>query len=80
MYLLFETVENSCGMSSEKKCWYGSSEPYRLQKQLSEKESDHQETLKALEAKYNAEIQNLKETISSLEASTTELQKEVKIM
>lgn len=50
---------------------------FRLQAQLAEKESDHSESLKALEVKLNGEIQALKEMLESSETGNNDLQNEV---
>ena len=52
---------------------------YRLQKQLSDKDNDHMEAMKAVETKYLAEIQTLKELMTTSESNNTELQKEVRL-
>ena len=52
---------------------------YRLQKQLSDKDNDHMEAMKAVETKYLAEIQTLKELTATSEGNNTELQKEVRL-
>ncbi len=49
----------------------------RLQKEISDKESDHQESLKTIEEKYTSDIQTLKASMATLEASKAEIQKEV---
>ena len=50
---------------------------FRLQKEIDNKESDHLESLKALEEKYSVEVQTLQATITTLEANNAELQEEV---
>ena len=52
---------------------------FRLQSQLSEKESDHKEAISSLESKHSVEIQNLKKLLASSEATNTDLQKEVQL-
>ncbi len=49
----------------------------RLQKEIDNKESDHQESSKALEEKYSVEVQTLQATIATLEANNAETQEEV---
>lgn len=50
---------------------------FRLQAELKEKDTDHVEAIKTLEMKLSAEIQNLKELLSTSEAANTAVQKEV---
>ena len=52
---------------------------FRLQKQLSDKDNDHMEAMKAVDTKYLAEIQTLKELMATSESNNTELQKEVRL-
>ena len=49
----------------------------RLQAQLQEKETDHSESIKSLEAKHSTEVQTLKELLATSESTNTELQTEV---
>ena len=49
----------------------------RLQAQLQEKDSDHSEAVKSLEAKHIAEVQKLKELLATSESTNTELHNEV---
>ena len=49
----------------------------RLQGQLQEKETDHSESIKSLEAKHSTEVQSLKELLATSESTNTELQTEV---
>uniref|UniRef100_A0A1X7VNS0 non-specific serine/threonine protein kinase n=1 Tax=Amphimedon queenslandica TaxID=400682 RepID=A0A1X7VNS0_AMPQE len=48
----------------------------KLQAQLQEKDSDHSEAVKSLEAKHIAEVQKLKELLATSESTNTELHNE----
>lgn len=50
---------------------------HRLQKQLGDVNAEHSEAVASMEDKYKAEMQSFKQRMAALEATSSELQKEV---
>lgn len=50
-----------------------------MQKEIDDKETDHQESVKTLKEKHSAEVKTLKTAVATLETSNNEAQEEVHV-